>query len=197
MSIKITVEGHLTKAPELRKTTSGKSVTRFDLAHNFRERVGKDFKDVATIFFSASVWEEDGAAEVAELGLTKGSRVSVDGLWSKRTGTTKEGERRVTDVLTVTKVRLFTENEVARPEAVDDDAEPTPERPPLSRLHNQPASAGRDSPARGPWRIKPARYSWPNTSPGDLSRPVAGDWAHARSRSRNRPQARRRRSPAP
>ena len=47
--------------------------------------VGKDFKDVATIFFSASVWEEDGAAEVAELGLTKGSRVSVDGLWSKRT----------------------------------------------------------------------------------------------------------------
>jgi single-stranded DNA-binding protein len=73
------------------------------------QRVGKDFKDVATIFFSASVWEEDGAAEVAELGLTKGSRISVDGLWSKRTWTTKEGERRVTDVLTVSKVRLFTE----------------------------------------------------------------------------------------
>ena len=126
MSIKITVEGHLTKAPELRKTTLGKSVTRFDL-HNFRERLGKDFKDVATIFFSASVWEEDGAPEVAELGLTKGSRVSVDGLWSKRTWTTKEGERRVTDVLTVSKVRLFTETEVARPEAVGDDAEPTPD----------------------------------------------------------------------
>jgi len=91
------------------------------------QRVGKDFKDVATIFFSASVWEEDGAAEVAELGLTKGSRVSVDGLWSKRTWTTKEGERRVSDVLTVSKVRLFTEPEVARPEAVDDDAEPTPD----------------------------------------------------------------------
>ena len=91
------------------------------------QRVGKDFKDVATIFFSASVWEEDGAAEVAELGLTKGSRVSVDGLWSKRTWTTKEGERRVTDVLTVSKVRLFTETEVARPEAVGDDAEPTPD----------------------------------------------------------------------
>ena len=104
MSIKITVEGHLTKAPELRKTTSGKSVTRFDLAHNFRERVGKDF------FFSASVWEEDGAAEVAELGLTKGSRVSVDGLWSKRTWTTKEGERRVTDVLTVSKVPVVHRN---------------------------------------------------------------------------------------
>jgi single-stranded DNA-binding protein len=67
MSIKITVEGHLTKAPELRKTTLRKSVTRFDLAHNFRERLGKDFKDVATIFFSATVWEEYGAPEVAEL----------------------------------------------------------------------------------------------------------------------------------
>jgi single-stranded DNA-binding protein len=110
MSIKITVEGHLTKAPELRKTTLGKSVTRFDLAHNFRERLGKDFKDVATIFFSASVWEEYGAPEVAELGLTKGSRVSVDRLWSKRTWTTKEGERRVTDVLTVSKVPVVHRN---------------------------------------------------------------------------------------
>jgi len=129
MSIKITVDGHLTKAPELRKTTSGRSVTRFDLAHNFREHVGKDFSDVATIFFSASVWEEeeDGAVEVAELGLTKGSRVSVDGLWSKRTWITKDGERRINDVLTVTKVRLFTETEVGRPDAVDDDAEPTPD----------------------------------------------------------------------
>ncbi|HWH99278.1 MAG TPA: single-stranded DNA-binding protein [Propionibacteriaceae bacterium] len=125
--IKITVDGHLTKAPELRKTTSCKSVTRFDLAHNFREHVGKDFSDVATIFFSASVWEEDGAVEVAELGLTKGSRVSVDGLWSKRTWITKDGERRINDVLTVTKVRLFTETEVGRPDAVDDDAEPTPD----------------------------------------------------------------------
>jgi hypothetical protein len=30
-------------------------------------------------------------------------------------------------VLTVSKVRLFTETEVARPEAVRDDAEPTPD----------------------------------------------------------------------
>ena len=59
--------------------------------------------------------------------MTKGSRVSIDGLWSKRTCSTKERERRVTDVLTVSKVRLFTETEVARPEAVDDDAEPTPD----------------------------------------------------------------------
>jgi len=135
MSIKITVDGHLTKAPELRKTTSGKSVTRFDIAHNFRERVGKDFSDVATIFFSASVWEEDGAAEVAELGLTKGSRVSVDGLWSKRSWTTKDGERRINDVLTVSKVRLFTETEISGPGVAEDDGEP-----PSDDAMSQPAA---------------------------------------------------------
>jgi len=64
---------------------------------------------------------------VAELGLTKGSRVSVDGLWSKRSWTDKDSERRISDVLTVSKFRLFTETELARPEAVGDDAEPTPD----------------------------------------------------------------------
>ena len=64
MSIDITVTGRLTKDPELRKTQSGKLVTSFRLAHNFRERAGSQFNDVATVFFDASVWEEDGAAEV-------------------------------------------------------------------------------------------------------------------------------------
>ena len=102
MSINITVTGRLTKALSFGKTTSGKLVTSFDLAHNFRERAGKHFNDVATIFFGASVWEEDGAAEVAELGLTKGSRVTVEGVWSKRSWTTKDGQPRINDVLTVT-----------------------------------------------------------------------------------------------
>jgi single-strand DNA-binding protein len=72
MSINITLIGRPTKDPELRKTPSGTLVTSFGLAHNFRERTGNQFNDVATVFFDASVWEEDGAAEVAELGLTKG-----------------------------------------------------------------------------------------------------------------------------
>ena len=42
--------------------------------------------------------------------IRKGSRVSVDRLWSKRTWTTKEGERRVTDVLTVSKVPVVHRN---------------------------------------------------------------------------------------
>jgi single-strand DNA-binding protein len=83
MSSNITVTGRLTKDPELRRTRSGKLVTNFHLAHNFRERAGNGINDVAPIFFNANVWEEDGAAEVAELGLTKGSRVTVEGVWSQ------------------------------------------------------------------------------------------------------------------
>ena len=126
MSINITVNGRLTKDPELRKTQSGKLVTNFGLAHNFRERAGNTFNDVATVFFDASVWEEDGAAEVAELGLTKGTRVTVEGVWSKRARTTKDGQPRINDVLTVSKIRLLTETEISRPDDVADDNEPTP-----------------------------------------------------------------------
>jgi single-strand DNA-binding protein len=125
MSINITVNGRLTRDPELRQTQTGKLVTSFGLAHNFRERAGNDLKDVATIFFDASVWEEDGAAEVAKLGLTKGTRVTVEGVWSKRTRTTKDGQPRINDVLTVTKIRLLTETEISRPD-VAEDGEPAP-----------------------------------------------------------------------
>ncbi|HEY6686123.1 MAG TPA: single-stranded DNA-binding protein [Propionibacteriaceae bacterium] len=77
MSINITVNGRLTRDPALRQTQSGKQVFSFGLAHNFRERVSGQMRDVTTVFFDASVWEEDGAVEVAELGLAKGSRVTV------------------------------------------------------------------------------------------------------------------------
>jgi single-strand DNA-binding protein len=139
MSINITVTGRLTKDPELRQTRCGKLVTSFGLAHNFRERAGNSFKDVATVFFDASVWEEDGAAEVAELGLSKGTRVTVEGAWSKRTRTTKDGQPRINDVLTVTRIRLLTETEISRP---DDDDDPTPDEamPEPSDLRGEPAA---------------------------------------------------------
>jgi single stranded DNA-binding protein len=129
MSINITVNGRLTKDAELRETKSGKLVTSFGLAHNFRERVGNQFKDVFTVFFDASVWEDDGAAEVAELGLTKGTLVTVEGLWSKRARMTKNNERRINDVLTVRKIRVLTETEIGAPDVVEDD-EPTPDEVP-------------------------------------------------------------------
>ena len=111
MSINITVTGRLTKAPELRLGRHpAKLVARFDLAQDFRETSN------------------------AELGLTKGSPVSVDGLWSKRSWTTEEGERRINDVLTVSEVRLFTETEISCPTALRTTANPR---------WTKPARAGR------------------------------------------------------
>ena len=110
-------------------------VTNFGLAHNFRcERAGNQFKDVVTVFFDASVWEEDGAAEVAELGLTKGTRVTVEGVWSKRTRTTKDGQPRINDVLTVSKIRLLTETEISRPTSLRPTTSLHRTKPCLSRL---------------------------------------------------------------
>jgi hypothetical protein len=48
---------------------------RVDLAALESSGVGEDFGDVARIFFGASVWEEDGAAEVAE---TNDRRAAVE-----------------------------------------------------------------------------------------------------------------------
>jgi single-stranded DNA-binding protein len=91
------------------------------------------------IFFSANVWEEDGAAEVAELGLTKGSRVTVEGVWSKRPWTTKDGDRRINDVLTVSKIRLLTETEISRPDVAEDD-EPTSDEATPDEATSEPAA---------------------------------------------------------
>jgi single-stranded DNA-binding protein len=57
--------------------------------------------------------------------LTKGTRVTVEGVWSKRTRTTKDGQPRINDVLTVSTIRLLTETEISRPEVADDGDEPS------------------------------------------------------------------------
>jgi single stranded DNA-binding protein len=122
MSITITVTGRLTSAPVLRRTRTGKQVATFSLAHNFRAREGDTFIDVAAVFFRCTVWEDDGGIEVAGLGLTKGSQLTVEGSWSKRAWSGPTGERRVNDELRVTKVRLLAEAEITG-KTVDDGIE--------------------------------------------------------------------------
>jgi single-strand DNA-binding protein len=114
MSIQITVTGNLTDKPESRTTRDGKLVTNFNIAHNFRAKSGGKFIDVDVIFFHCTVWEEDGASEVADLDLKRGERVTLEGVWFKRAWVNQRKERQVADELRVTKVRVFTETEVTR-----------------------------------------------------------------------------------
>jgi single-stranded DNA-binding protein len=70
--------------------------------------------------------------EVVGLGLTKGNRVTVEGVWSKRSWTTKDGQRRITDVLTVNKLVLFKQTEISRSDVATDDGPTSDEAAPAA-----------------------------------------------------------------
>jgi single-strand DNA-binding protein len=120
MSIQIKVTGNLTNTPELRTTQNGKLVANFNIAHNFRTKVDGKFDDIDVIFFRCAVWEEDGAAEVADLDLQRGDRITLEGVWSKRAWIDDKRKRRIADELRVTKVKVFTETEITRDADGDD-----------------------------------------------------------------------------
>jgi len=61
------------------------------------------------------------------------------GHWSKRTRTTKDGQLRINDVLTVHKIRLFTETEISAPDVDDDIADDDELMPVGAPPEQQPA----------------------------------------------------------
>ena len=85
----LTIIGNLTGDPELRSTTSGKSVCSFTVAVNRRKKVeGQPDAD----FFRVSAW--NALAENCAKYLAKGKKVSVTGSVSVRTYETQNGEHR-------------------------------------------------------------------------------------------------------
>jgi single-strand DNA-binding protein len=84
--------GRLTRDPELRFTTKGAAVCRFDLAVNrrYKDTTG-EWKD-DTSFIPVVVWRE--AAQRCGERLKKGSPVYVEGRLKSKTWETKEGQKR-------------------------------------------------------------------------------------------------------
>jgi len=86
----ITVEGFVTKDPELRQH-NGKSVIAVDIAHTPRKKDGDQWVDAGeTIWFQASFWEKD--AEAIAATVHKSTLVTVTGqpelnVYSKQDGT--------------------------------------------------------------------------------------------------------------
>ena len=69
---KVVLTGNLTKEPELRRTQSGKSVVRMNIA------VNQGYGDKQTTdFFNLIAWEK--TAEVCDKFLNKGSKILVEG----------------------------------------------------------------------------------------------------------------------
>ena len=96
---------------ELRTTQGGKQVVSFNAAYNWRTRTDDGYADVGTTFFRCTLWDEDGAAEFAKLGLSRGARLRVSGRWSKKPWRAKDGTERIGDNLTVTAVSVHTDTE--------------------------------------------------------------------------------------
>lgn len=84
--------GRLTRDPELRFTTSGAAVCRFDLAVNrrYKDKTG-EWKD-DTSFIPVVVWREAG--QRCGERLKKGHAVYVEGRLKSKSWETKDGQKR-------------------------------------------------------------------------------------------------------
>ena len=84
---KLSIIGNLTRDPELRTTTDGKSVCNFSVAVNRRRKVnGQPDAD----FFRVTAW--NGLGENCAKYLTKGKKVAVVGSVSVHAYKKKDGE---------------------------------------------------------------------------------------------------------
>ena len=82
--------GRLTRDPELRTTTSGKSVTEFSIAVD--KRIKPTDGSPTADFFRVSAW--GSTAEYVANYLTKGRLIAVEGRLQSRKYTAKDGSER-------------------------------------------------------------------------------------------------------
>ena len=87
----ITLMGRLVRDPELRKTTTNKSVASFSIAVD-RDAKSKETGDRETDFIDIVAWNKTG--EFVAQYCTKGSLVAVDGRLQMRDWTDKDGNKR-------------------------------------------------------------------------------------------------------
>ena len=88
----VKLSGRLTRDPELKLTSKGQPVCRFDLAlnRNYKDTNGEWQQEVT--YVSIVAWRE--AAQRCADRLKKGSPVYVDGYLKSRAWETKEGQKR-------------------------------------------------------------------------------------------------------
>lgn len=87
---RVVLAGRLTRDPEMRTTTTGKSVASFSIAVDKRFKGGDDGQTAD--FFRCNCWEK--TAEFVANYLTKGSLVAVDGRLQSRKFQDKDGNNR-------------------------------------------------------------------------------------------------------
>ena len=90
MAVVISLEGNITRDPELRFTPGGKSVTSFGVAVNSRKKEGDTWVNGDPSFYNVSAWDqlsEDAAT------LSKGQKVVIIGRLEVRQWENTEGHK--------------------------------------------------------------------------------------------------------
>ena len=113
---------NLTKAPELRETSNGKSVATLSIAIN------RDYGD-GTDYFNATVWDKQ--AENCAKYLDKGSKVAIVGTMQNRSYEDKDGVKKTVTEIQVREIEFLTFKEK---EEKEETVTARRERPPLEEI---------------------------------------------------------------
>lgn len=102
---KVILMGNLAADPEMRSTTTGKTVTNFPLATNSEWYDDNGEKQKAADFHRVVTWQ--GLAEACGKTLTKGSAVYVEGRIRNRSFEDKNGDKRYVTEVTADRVNFI------------------------------------------------------------------------------------------
>jgi single-strand DNA-binding protein len=110
----VTLVGRLTRDPEVRFTTKGQAMCRFDLAVNRRYKDGTGNWTDDTSFIPVVVWGD--AANRCGEKLKKGLPAHVEGRLQSRNWETKEGQKRTSIEVVARRVQFLSKSESAADE---------------------------------------------------------------------------------
>lgn len=117
----VSVIGRLTKDPEIRRTTSSKSVCKFDIAisSSFKDKVTGEWKDGDPTFIPIVVWGE--LAEKLADKIKKGMPVLVEGRLQTNSWTTTDGTKKSRLEVIASRVQILVKLEKEQTEEKADD----------------------------------------------------------------------------
>lgn len=102
---KIILIGHLGRDPELQVTPDGTPVTKFSVAVNRYSRTSSGERKEETDWFNVSAWR--GLAETCEKYLHKGSKVYIEGRFTPRKYTDRNGVQQTSLDITMTEMQML------------------------------------------------------------------------------------------
>ena len=120
---RMTIIGNLGSEPEMRFTPSGRPVTSFRIATNWRYTTAEGERKEETEWFSVVAWGK--LAEQCNQFLTKGRLVYIEGRLRLRTWEGQDGQKRSRNEITAEKVKFLDRQggPSVTSEAKPDDAE--------------------------------------------------------------------------